>query len=158
MKPVSIGQIKGVRKTTVHYRLYQTVQLGMMPRLLNWIHMDPYKVTLLELYHHRKHKFYTASAKWTFVLWKRLFHPIFIGLMMFLAVLLMDFHKRLGIGRSVFIGILLGFFLYTLNDFLASISMVCNIHPFFTVVLPLLCLAFVLLGVVYYRNKENRVT
>lgn len=140
-------------KTSSQFQAEGVWDLSLNPNLLNMGIVEPQEMSLLRLKqysHHLLHNRLEATA-FQFEFWKRFFQPLTTMLMLFLCIPFIFFvqSRQTTMGWRVLVGVLVGFLLFVLNEFLSQICVVFQLYPFIAAMLPTLLIAMVFCGMVY---------
>ena len=95
------------------------------------------------------------TGRYEIALWKKLFYPVAVLVMMALALPFAYLHARSGmVGLKVFLGVMLGIGFHMLNGLFAHVGLLQNWPPFAAAALP--CAAFFLAAVTMMWLVERR--
>jgi len=129
---------------------------AVTPDLLNVLIVAPERMSALKLYQYQLHLTgnQQKSGRYQIALWKKLFYPLAVLVMMALALPFAYMHARSGmVGVKVFLGILLGIFFHMLNSLFSHVGLLNEWPPMAAAALPsLLFLATALLMMVWIER------
>lgn len=109
------------------------------PELLNVLIVVPERMSAWNLYRYIGHLEANRqkSGRYEIAMWKKLFYPIAVLVMMALALPFAYLHARSGmVGLKVFLGIMLGIFFYMLNSLFSHVALLQNWPPFAAAAVP----------------------
>jgi lipopolysaccharide export system permease protein len=109
------------------------------PELLNVLIVVPERMSAWNLYRFIGHLETNRqkTGRYEIALWKKLFYPIAVLVMMALALPFAYLHARSGmVGLKVFLGIMLGIFFYMLNSLFSHVGLLQNWPPFAAAAVP----------------------
>jgi lipopolysaccharide export system permease protein len=109
------------------------------PELLNVLIVVPERMSAWNLYRYIGHLEANRqkTGRYEIALWKKLFYPIAVMVMMALALPFAYLHARSGmVGLKVFLGIMLGIFFYMLNSLFSHVGLLQNWPPFAAAAVP----------------------
>jgi lipopolysaccharide export system permease protein len=109
------------------------------PELLNVLIVVPERMSAWNLYRYIGHLEVNRqkTGRYEIALWKKLFYPIAVMVMMALALPFAYLHARSGmVGLKVFLGIMLGIFFYMLNSLFSHVGLLQNWPPFAAAAVP----------------------
>ena len=139
--------LKGVSKTTIDEKgradiLDQWVwETEVTPGMMSVFLVQPGQLPLLQLKKYIEHLKLNAQDTRAYELayWGKLVLPLSTAVMLILAVPFVFGNARAGgLGRNLFLGIMLGLGFFVLNKALGYIVLVYGVHPFFGATLPTL--------------------
>lgn len=118
-----------------------TWNLTLNPNLLNVGIVSPEQMTLVGLEKYSKHLVENKSqaANFQFEFWKRLFQPLMVLVMIILAIpFVFGSPRSVTMGWRILFGVLVGFTFYILNSLFGQLSVVFQMSPFISALLPTL--------------------
>jgi lipopolysaccharide export system permease protein len=124
----------------------QEWKLNLNHELLGMVHDDPDQKTLLQLYSYIKYRKLSGLniASYEFIFWNRIFTPLLIVVMIMLAIPFVFGPLRSAtMGLKMIVSIIIGFSFYILNQFAGSMTVVYQISPILTAILPTVLFSFV---------------
>lgn len=131
----------GHDKTTHQEFKTATWDLQLNPHQLNVGFIEPGEMSLKSLHsymHHLKSN-KLQSIDFEFAFWKRLLQPLATLVMILLAIPFVFAGPRsVTLGWRILFGVIVGFAFYTFNAFLAQLSIVFQLPPFASALLPIL--------------------
>jgi len=130
---------------------------AVTPDLINVLTVVPERMSAWSLYRYTQHLAGNRqkTERYEIALWKKLFYPIAVLVMMALALPFAYMHSRSGmVGLKVFLGIMLGIFFHMLNGLFSHIGLLQNWPPFAAAALP--AAAFFLAAVLMMWLVERR--
>lgn len=119
--------------------------LEVNSKLIGATHIDSDQKSLFELRSYIKHRVKSGldASKYEFAFWQRIFSPLATLVMILLALPFVFGQLRSStMGFRMFIGVMLGFVFYVLNQFVGPMSIVYQIPPTLSAILPTLVFAF----------------
>ena len=118
--------------------------LGLNPNLLNIGLIEPDEMPLTVLISYTRHlvKNGLQSAEFQFNLWKRIFRPLTILVMLLLAIpFVFAAPRSVTMGLRIVLGIVVGFVFYIFNALLGQICVVFQLSPLIAALIPTLVFA-----------------
>jgi lipopolysaccharide export system permease protein len=123
-----------------------TWNLTLNPNLLNVGVISPEQMSLPNLIRYSRHLVENKSqaSNFLFEFWKRLFQPLMTLIMILLAVpFVFGSPRSVTMGWRIVLGVIIGFIFYMLNALLGQLSVVFQISPMMSALLPVLLFAVV---------------
>ena len=145
----SDGNIETARMETSRWRT------GVTPQTLSVFLAQPDQLSMWQL---RRHIHYLAqnrqqTAPYQLAFWNKIMLPLSTAIMVMLAIPFVFVNLRSGtLGRSLFVGILLGIGFYVANKSFGFFVLVYNLPPLLGATIPII--AFALLAMVMIRRVE----
>lgn len=130
---------------------------AVTPELINVLVVRPDRMSVWALYRYTKYLAgnHQKTGRYEIALWKKLFYPVAVLVMMALALPFAYLHARSGmVGLKVFLGVMLGIGFHMLNGLFAHVGLLQNWPPFAAAALP--CAAFFLAAVTMMWLVERR--
>lgn len=145
-------------KTVVSHKAEERLKQLLEPELIKTTGMKhPEYLSLPALWKNIKHRTkhgLDATSYWL-AWWSKVFHPLAILVMSFLAIpFVFGPLRRANVGQKLVTGFLLGFVFFTLNRTFAPLAVVYHITPWLAAILPVLL--FSLLGLYLIRRVRSR--
>ena len=130
---------------SVHFQ-QQDWQVTFEPRLLELMRITPSQQTLFNLHANIDDRFENGLSirQHQFVFWQRVFQPLATLVMICLGIpFIFGPLRSVSAGLRVVVGVIIGFFFYTLNNFFGPFSVVWQLPPMLAAALPTGLFAFV---------------
>ncbi len=124
-----------------------TWNISLKPNLLNVGLIEPQEMSLPVLYKYSRHLVENKSqaTRFQFELWKRILQPLMTLVMILLAIpFVFGSPRSVTMGWRILLGVIVGFVFYIMNALLGQFSVVFQISPFVSALLP--TLVFAVLG------------
>ncbi len=142
---------------TVEHYAQTEWRSAVNPELLSVLLVAPDRMSTYGLYRYIRHLAgnHQKTERYEIALWKKLFYPLAVLVMMALALPFAYMQARFGmVGVKVFLGIMLGVFFHMLNSLFSHIGLLRNWPPFAAAAVPtaaFLLAAFVMMWLVERR-------
>jgi len=112
---------------------------AVTPELINVLIVVPERMSAWALYKYAEHLASNRqkTERYEIAMWKKIFYPIAVFVMMALALPFAYLHARSGmVGVKVFLGIMLGIFFHVINSLFAHVALLQNWPPVAAAALP----------------------
>jgi len=112
---------------------------AVTPELINVLIVVPERMSAWALYKYIEHLAVNRqkTERYEIAMWKKIFYPLAVFVMMALALPFAYLHARSGmVGVKVFLGIMLGIFFHVINSLFAHIGLLQNWPPVAAAALP----------------------
>ena len=112
---------------------------AVTPELINVLIVVPERMSAWALYRYIQHLASNRqkTERYEIAMWKKLFYPLAVFVMMALALPFAYLHARSGmVGVKVFLGIMLGIFFHVINSLFAHVGLLQNWPPVAAAALP----------------------
>ena len=130
--------------TNSQYLASTTWDLTLTPNVLSVGLIEPEEMPLNKLFHFTQHLVTNGlqATEFQFSFWKRVFTPLTILVMLFLAIpFVFTAPRSINLGWQIILGIVMGFAFYILDSLLGQLSIVYQFSPFFAALFPILLFA-----------------
>lgn len=121
----------------------QRWDVGLSPRLLRVVLLDPDVLPLTGIWHYQNYLAEQGlnNSQYWLAFWKKLLQPLTTAALVFVAIsFIFGPLRSVTLGQRVFTGVLVGFSFRILQDLLGPSSLVFGFSPLIAVVLPILIL------------------
>ncbi|WP_285261200.1 LPS export ABC transporter permease LptG [Halopseudomonas bauzanensis] len=121
----------------------QRWDVGLSPRLLRVVLLDPDVLPLTGIWHYQNYLAEQGlnNSQYWLAFWKKLLQPLTTAALVFVAIsFIFGPLRSVTLGQRVFTGVLVGFSFRILQDLLGPSSLVFGFSPLIAVVLPILLL------------------
>ena len=132
-------------------------QSAITPDVLQVLLVRPHLMSIYELYTYIQHLKRNGLGSETYVIaiWKKVFYPLSILVMMALALPFAYRHDRVGgVSLRIFAGVMIGALFYMLNGLVSSLGAINNWSPFVTAAMPMIL--FMGAAVTLLKRAEKR--
>lgn len=133
--------------------LDQTVwDMQLNPTILNASLIEPEELPLNRVFIFSRHLAETGSrsSEFQFSFWKRVFQPITLLLMLFLAIPFVLVAPRSSMGWRLLMGVIVGFIFYMLTISIGQLSVIFQFSPILAALLPIFL--FIFLGYLVFQR------
>jgi len=127
------------------------------PSFLSVLLVQPERMSAANLYQYidylseNKQK----TSRYEIAFWKKIFYPVAVLVMMFLALPFAQFQRRSGgIGMRIFSGIMLGLLFYTFNMFFTYLGVLYDWPPLPSAVFPTLMFLLLAAGMLWWLERR----
>ena len=127
----------------VEQHAQQRWDVGLSPRLLRVVLLDPDVLTLTGIWHYQNYLAEQGlnNSQYWLAFWKKLLQPLTTAALVFVAIsFIFGPLRSVTLGQRVFTGVLVGFSFRILQDLLGPSSLVFGFSPLIAVLLPILIL------------------
>src|SRR5690606_21641425 len=127
----------------VEQHAQQRWDVGLSPRLLRVVLLDPDVLPLTGIWHYQNYLAEQGlnNSQYWLAFWKKLLQPLTTAALVFVAIsFIFGPLRSVTLGQRVFTGVLVGFSFRILQDLLGPSSLVFGFSPLIAVVLPILIL------------------
>jgi lipopolysaccharide export system permease protein len=155
LEDVSQSEIGEKQVLVTHLPTWE-VKLTLHPKMLGVDQMEPTHMDLINLYRYIRYRQENGLqiVNYALVFWQRIFQPVSTAMMMLLAIpFIFGPLRSATMGHRVLIGVTVGFAFYLFNQFLGPISLVYEIPPMISAIIP--TLFFGSIGFMVYRFSKN---
>lgn len=131
-------------RTVSEHTILGTWNLVLNPNLLNVGLISPEDMSLIDLHRYTQHLIENKSqaTSFQFAFWKRIFQPLTTLVMILLAIpFVFAAPRSVTMSWRIVTGVMVGFVFYILNALLGQFSVVFQISPFISALMPLLLFA-----------------
>jgi lipopolysaccharide export system permease protein len=132
-------------------------QSAITPDVLQVLLVRPHLMSIYELYTYIQHLKRNGLGSDTYVIaiWKKVFYPLSILVMMALALPFAYRHDRVGgVSLRIFAGVMIGALFYMLNGLVSSLGAINNWSPFVTAAMPMIL--FMGAAITLLKRAEKR--
>ena len=137
----TLFEADGTSRVEQHAR--QQWDVGLSPRLLRVVLLDPDVLPLTGIWHYQNYLAEQGlnNSQYMLAFWKKLLQPVTTAALVFVAIsFIFGPLRSVTLGQRVFTGVLVGFSFRILQDLLGPSSLVFGFSPLLAVVLPILIL------------------
>ena len=130
---------------------------AITPEVLQVLLVRPHLMSIYELYTYIQHLKRNGLGSETYVIaiWKKVFYPLSILVMMALALPFAYRHDRVGgVSLRIFAGVMIGALFYMLNGLVSSLGAINNWSPFVTAAMPMIL--FMGAAIALLKRAEKR--
>ena len=127
----------------VEQRPQQQWEMGLSPRLLRVVLLDPDVLPLTGIWHYQNYLAEQGlnNSQYWLAFWKKLLQPVTTAALVFVAIsFIFGPLRSVTLGQRVFTGVLVGFSFRIVQDLLGPSSLVFGFSPLIAVVLPIVIL------------------
>lgn len=124
----------------VEQHLQQQWDVGLSPRLLRVVLLDPDALPLTGIWHYQRYLEEQGlnNSQYWLAFWKKLLQPVTTAALVFVAIsFIFGPLRSVTLGQRVFTGVLVGFSFRILQDLLGPSSLVFGFSPLIAVLLPI---------------------
>ncbi|EZQ15943.1 LPS export ABC transporter permease LptG [Pseudomonas sp. G11-1] len=137
----TLFDVDGTSRVEQHEQ--QRWDVGLSPRLLRVVLLDPDVLPLTGIWHYQNYLAEQGlnNSQYWLAFWKKLLQPLTTAALVFVAIsFIFGPLRSVTLGQRVFTGVLVGFSFRILQDLLGPSSLVFGFSPLIAVVLPILIL------------------
>ena len=129
----------------------------LTPDILTVLFVVPERMSAWSLYQYSRHLVDNRqkSGRYEVALWRKLFYPFAVLVMMALALPFAYVHSRTGgLGAKVFVGIMLGILFHMLNSLFSHLGLLQQWPPFISAALPSIIFLLTALGMMWFAERR----
>ena len=163
-EPPNVWLLNDVSETVLEGQRVRQVQIAnkpwtsaITPEVLQVLLVRPHLLSVYELYTYVQHLKRNALSGDTYIIaiWKKVFYPLSILVMMALALPFAYRHDRVGgVSLRIFAGVMIGALFYMLNGLVSSLGAINNWSPFITAAMPMIL--FMGAAIALLKRAEKR--
>ncbi|VFP80687.1 LPS export ABC transporter permease LptG [Candidatus Erwinia haradaeae] len=139
LEQVDQSDFRNIRQIKHTHVLHQTWRTSLIPKKLQVIALNPETLSIRGLYSYAKYfqKTGQASIRYKFNLWRRIFDPLSLMVMILMAIsFLFGPLQHAAMNIRIIVGVILGFLFYVLNQIFGLLSLICHTPPILGALLP----------------------
>ncbi len=142
----------GTRVTKVPTFTWDTV---LRPSLLSVYQVAPERLEINTLYDNIRVLGGQKTARFEIAFWNKVFYPVAVVVMMFLALPFAQFQRRAGgIGFRIFAGTMLGLSFFVVSRLFANLGVLNDWPPLFSAVFPLAAFVTSAMGLLWWLERR----
>jgi lipopolysaccharide export system permease protein len=159
-----VWRLTGVAQTrftpdgpTVEHYAQAEWRSAVNPALLNVLLVAPDRMSIYGLYRYIRHLAgnHQKTERYAIALWKKLFYPVAVLVMMALALPFAYMQARAGmVGIKVFLGIMLGVLFHMLNSLFSHVGLLRDWPPFAAAALPSAAFLLAAVGMMWLVERR----
>jgi len=157
-------QLKQVKRTTltdllaeVEYKPQVMWSGALTPDILNVLVVPPERMTLYQLVTYTQHLADNKqkTGRYRIAMWKKLFYPLSLLVMIALALPFAYTHSRTGsVSLKIFFGVMTGIFFYMLNGLFSSLGAIHYWPPMLSALMPPLLFFLLAIGALWWVSRR----